>query len=605
MIGTIGLRVILVAAAILATAAAKPPKTGSEAPSARTAAADLVLLHGIVHTVDRDDTKVGAVAVRDGKIVFAGDDEGAAVYVGDATRVIDLRGRLVLPGFIDSHFHVGSAAGRLFDLNLRGLPVTRRAYAEAVEKYAREHPGANVIRGRGWSEAAFAGIGPRKEWLDEVVSDRPVILSSDGGHSTWVNSRALEMAGITAETPDPEGGVIERDPESGQPSGTLREAAGGLIASVDPGDFSVDQYERGLRWMQETILGPLGITGVFNAGGSVGSNLYAAVEKLARGGEMTFWLRGAYTARPSYDTGAWLRKAAAERRRFASRHFRITAIKFFEDGVIEGHTALLLEPYADAGQHGRKRGFRGPRIWRPEALEAAVTAAYRHGFQTHHHAIADRSVAEALDAIAMARQAAGRSFPDPRDGITHLTLVAPPDLGRFADLGVLAVPQPQWFLKDDYYHDVFVPFLGRERADRAYPMKSFFDAGVVVASSSDWGVTEPPDPLRGIQTAVMRLYPIPPFGGRVPSEVLWPAERIPVLQAIRSYTINGAYGNFLEKERGSIEAGKYADLIVLDRNILDIDPSGIGESRVVLTLFEGREVYRHPSFDAADVSRGR
>lgn len=558
--------------------------------------ADTVMMNGFVYTVDDDGRVADAVAIRDRKIVFVGPDEMAMEFVGDGTNVIDLQSRMLLPGFIDSHFHPGSGAGRVFNLQLRGFEPTKENYQAAVEAFADARKEAAVIWGRGWSEASFAGIGPRKEWLDEIVPDRPVILTSDGGHSTWVNSRVLELAGVTMETPNPPGGVIERDPVSGEPSGTLREAASRLISKVDPEDFSVEQYLEGFRWLQKNVTGPLGITGVFSAGGSVGSNSYTAVEQLAQSGEMTFWLRGAYTARPSFDMDAWLETAVEGRAAHTTNHFQITAIKFFEDGVIESHTAWLMEPYADAEEHLADSNSRGLQLWQPDALNAAVAAANGKKFQTHHHPIADASVAETLDAIAHSRRVNGQLFPDSRDGLTHLTLVDPPDFKRFADLGVVAVPQPQWFLKDDYYYNVFVPFLGKERADLSYPMKRFFDAGVVVASSSDWGVTEPPNPLYGIQTAVLRQFPISPFGGRVPTEVLWAEERITVDQAIRSYTINGAYSNFLEATRGSIETGKFADLIVLDKNLLEVDPSEIGSVNVLLTLFEGKEVFRHPSF---------
>jgi predicted amidohydrolase YtcJ len=573
----------MVLAATLASCVGNPP-------------ADTVLKNGFVYTVDPEGSVAQAVAIRDRKIVFVGSSERAMEFVGDQTEVIDLQDRMLLPGFVDSHFHPASGAGRVFNLQLRGFEPTKENYQAAVRKFADSHPDAAVIWGRGWSQASFAGFGPRKEWLDAVVPDRPVILTSDGGHSTWVNSRALEIAGITRETPDPAGGVIERDSASGEPTGTLREAASGLIDIVDPEDFSVEQYREGFRWLQDHLTGSLGITGLFSAGGSVGSNAYAALEQLSQSGAMTFWLRGAYTARPSFEVDEWLEQAVEARGAHKTRHFQISAIKFFEDGVIESHTAWLIEPYANAQEHGADANFRGLQLWQPRALAAAVAAAHARGFQTHHHAIADASVAEALDAIAHSRRVNGQIFPDSRDGLTHLTLVDPPDFQRFADLGVVAVTQPQWFLKDDYYYNVFAPFLGQERADRSYPMKRFFDAGAIVASSSDWSVTEPPNPLYGIQTAVQRVFPRPPFGGRIPTEVLWPEERITVDQAIRSYTINGAYSNFLEATRGSIEIGKYADLIVLDKNLLRIDPSEISSAIVLLTLFEGKAVFRHPSF---------
>ena len=250
------------------------------------------------------------------------------------------------------------------------------------------------------------------------------------------------------------------------------------------------------------------------------------------------------------------------------------------DGVIEGHTAYLNEDYADPGD-------RGEPIWQPAEFNAACAAIDKAGFQIHVHSIGDAATTETLDGLAYARKVNGRR--DWRPGITHLQLVTPSDFKRFASLGVTAVPQPYWFLMDDYYWNLQLPYLGLPRADEEYPMKSFFDAGALVASASDFPVTYPPDPLDAIQTGVMRWFP---DWVHNPTDILWPEQRVTVQQMIASFTLNGAKANYLETQTGSIKVGKSADLIVLNRDITTTVPSLIGDTQVMLTLFQGSEVYR-------------
>ena len=291
-----------------------------------------------------------------------------------------------------------------------------------------------------------------------------------------------------------------------------------------------------------------------------------------------FWLRS------DLPVDEQLRAAAAERRRHTGALFAADTVKFFADGVIEGHTAYLDEPYADTP------GDRGFPEWPSGALEAASVAASAAGFELHYHAIGDAGTAAALDAIAAARAA---GLGGDRPAITHVQLTRPGDIERFAALGVTAVLNPYWFLRDDYFYDLQVPYLGPERAEREYPMASFFAAGVPVASASDFPVTVPPDPLAGIQVGVMRWA----AGEAAPGDVLWPQERVSVEQMIDSFTIAGARAHDLVDETGSLEPGKSADLIVLDTNILTAPPEQIGDTRVLLTVFRGGEVYRADGFD--------
>ncbi len=553
---------VLVAVGFLAACA---PKSAPEA--------DLVLKNGSIYTVDAFRSRAEAVAVKDGVFLYVGTNEAVGRYIGEKTKVTDLGGKLVLPGFIDAHCHPSGAVEQFGSVALFGMDTVAE-YQKAVREYVASHPGLAVARGSGWSNTVFDGNGPRKEMLDAVVADIPAALSSEDGHSTWVNTKTLELAGVTKDTRDPPGGVIERDPKTGEPSGTLRESAARLVEKVIP-DFTVEELARGLEEYQKMALG-FGITTAHEASLHQGGNSLAAYKALERDGKLRMRFRASLYVSPK-EGASQVVALEAERARNTGALFRTGAAKIFVDGVVEGSTAFLEEPYI------HKPGFRGAPLWPSEALDAICVALDKAGFQLHFHVIGDAAVAEALDGVAAAAKANGPR--DARPLLTHLQLVAPADILRFKELGAVAVPQPYWFMKDAYYHNLQVPYLGQARADAEYPMESFFKAGVPVASSSDYTVTIPCDPLQAIQIGMTRRAP----GTTGPGDVLWPEERATLEQMIASFTIYGAYANFLEKETGSIEPGKSADLVVLDRDLFGAPPDEIGKARVVLTLFRGRE----------------
>jgi hypothetical protein len=464
------------------------------------------------------------------------------------------------------------------------------------------NPDLDSYQGNGWSEAAYPGIGPLKADLAGLTS-KPMALWSDGHHSLWVNQAALDLADIDNTTPDPTGGVIERvpgtevtDPPYGTPSGCLRESATDMMMAVFP-DFTVEQYKQGILFFQSEIANPVGMTLSQDAVLFPGSNAVKAYEELAQAGALTMRIRGSLQVLPNLgDVAPQVAAAVAEKARHKTTFFQTKAAKFFADGVIEGHTGYLLEPYADALEFKGDADYRGEPLWRPTAFNAAMMKADKAGLQIHVHAIGDAAVSESLDAIAYAQAVNGRRNHRPM--ITHLQLMDPNDFARFRNLGVTALPQPYWFLMDDYYHYVQVPFLGQERADREYPMKSLFDKGVHVASGSDFPVTPDPNALAGMQIGVMRWYPDSSMGGTIPvGDILWPAERVTIRQMIRSFTIEGAYANFLEKTTGSIKVGKSADMVVLARNIIKCKPEKIGVgNKVLLTMFRGDTVYQADEF---------
>ncbi len=545
-------------------------------------AADTVYVNGVIYTADGGRSVAEALAVTGGRIAAVGPAGVVRRLGGDATRVVDLEGRLVLPGFIDSHAHASETTGDLFGVRLKGL-TSSEEYLAAVHDFSAAHPELPVLFGWGWSNVVVPGHGPTAAVLDAVVADRPALLVSEDGHSLWVNSAALRLSGIGPDTPDPANGVIERDPDSRVPSGTLREGAQQLVrGAITP--FTADQYAEGIRSYQREVAGPLGLTTVFDPMLVAGEPGFEAFERLQRDGELTARFRAGFWLRSDLPVDEQLRAAAAERRRHTGALFTADTVKFFADGVIEGHTAYLDEPYADTP------GDRGFPEWPEGALEAASVAASAAGFELHYHAIGDAGTAAALDAIAAARAA---GLGGDRPAITHVQLTRPGDIERFAALGVTAVLNPYWFLRDHYFYDLQVPYLGLERAEREYPMASFFAAGVPVASASDFPVTVPPDPLVGIQVGVMRWA----AGEAAPGDVLWPEERVTVEQMIDSFTIAGARAHRLDDETGSLAPGKSADLIVLDTNILTAPPGQIGEAGVLLTVFRGDEVYRAGELD--------
>ncbi|MCX7683229.1 MAG: amidohydrolase [Anaerolineae bacterium] len=546
--------------------------------------ADLVLRGGVIYTVDARRTIAQAMAVKGDTIVYVGSDRGVQAYIGPNTTVLDLEGKLVLPGLIDSHAHATSGVSDIYEVALYGID-SLEGYQQAIREFLAGKPGLTALQGAGWVNNVFDPKGPTAAMLDAVVADIPAVLYSEDYHSVWVNSKALALAGITAETPDPAGGIIERD-ENGNPRGTLRETAMDLVAEVIP-PYTTDQYLEGLAYFQG-FAHSLGLTTVYIP--SLPGGMEEAVRALHQfeaSGQMAIRFPTAVGIDPEDDLSA-VNDLLALQKAEAGGYFWIQAAKIFIDGVLEGGTAYLEEPYLHQPGNGEL-------LWDPQHYNAMCAALDKAGLQIHVHAIGDAATRIALDGFAYARQANGQR--DARHMITHLQLVNPQDISRFADLGVIAVPQPYWFVVDTYYHQA-VDYIGQERADRQYPMKSFFDQGVRVAAASDYPVTWPPNPMTAIEIGVTRTVPRGAEGYVEPDyeTPLNPAERVTVEQMIEAFTINGAYAIFMEDQIGSLEAGKKADFIVLSQNILDIDPRQIHNTVVLLTYFEGKEVFRHESF---------
>jgi predicted amidohydrolase YtcJ len=539
---------------------------------------NLVLINGSIYTVDRDRNFAQALAIADDKIVYVGGNAEIEKYVDSNTTVIDLNGKMVLPGFVDAHAHPSQTMDFFGNISLYLLDSLDQ-YQRAIAKYVEMHSDANEYRGSGWSDSLFPTLGPSKDILDVIVPDKPISLVSYDGHSLWVNSITLERAQITRETPDPEGGVIERHPKTGEPNGTFRETATKLIEDVFP-DYSREERKNALLAYQEMAL-RVGITMVHDA--MLDEQSIAAYKELEAENSLAMRFRGAITLEP--DRGAEEQIDTLLRERSLNTHprFQTNTAKIFVDGVVEGGTAYLLEPY----EH--KPDYLGEPIWSPDLLRDIVTALDKQNIQIHVHVIGDAAIHITLDALESAREING--VRDSRHLLTHLQLVTPDDIQRFNWLGVIGVPNPYWFKVDDYYWSLALPYLGKERADKQYPLRSFIDAGVIMASASDFPVTIPFDPLIGMQIGITRSEI-----GKLTQEILWTNESVNLEQMITSFTYNGAYANFLEKEVGSLEIGKQADIVVLDQNLFEIPATEIANTKVLLTYVDGKEVFRASEF---------
>jgi predicted amidohydrolase YtcJ len=566
----------MLCAALCAQAVARAPAEPSRPLANGLTAdgpADLVLKSGSVYTVDGARSWAQALAIRAGRIVYVGTDLGAAPYVAPSTRVVDLKGKMVLPAFQDAHIHPIIAGIQANSCTLIGLK-TSAEYVAAIRKYAAAHPAAQWITGGGWLMSAFGpGGAPRRELIDAVMPDRPVLLASTDGHTYWANTKALELAKITNRTPDPPDGRIDRDPKTGAAIGSLQEGAGDLVTKVVP-PASAAEHEAGLRYAVKLLNG-YGITAVQDA--QVYEDDLKAYRAVDRRGELSlrvvaaiWWERG--LGLEQIDT---IKRLRAE---YSAGRIDAGTVKIMLDGVMENYTAVMLKPYLKVP--GEVRGI--PMV-KPDVLNAAVARLDAAGFQVHFHAIGDGAVREGLDAVEHARRLNGDLGH--RHHIAHLELIDPADIPRFRDLRVTANFQPLWAFADEYITNLTIPFLGPERSARLYQIGMLYRSGAVVAFGSDWPVSSP-NPLEEIQVAVTRMGP----AGETDKPFL-PGERINLPEALAAFTIGAAYTNRLEKTTGSLETGKSADLVVLDRNLFAIPPAEIAKAHVLLTLFDGRAVH--------------
>jgi predicted amidohydrolase YtcJ len=539
--------------------------------------ADIIVIHGRIYTGNPRQPWAQALAVRGAKIVAISDDTTIEKRRGMGTRVINAGGRLVLPGFTDCHVHFLDGSLSLGRVNLDGAKDAADIQ-KRLREYASEHPDDDWILGRGWNYAMFGPETlPHKKYLDEIFPDRPVFLEGYDGHTYWANSKALALAGVRRETPNPPNGIIVRDPFTGEATGALKESAQDLVAKVIPKPTRAEELlalRAGMKWANEH-----GITRVHSAGGDF--EILDLFEEMRHRGDLSVRMYVAYFLNPPLLRPEDLKSIEAGRTKFHNEWIDAGAVKFMVDGAVESHTAAMLEPYSD------DTSLKGKLFWEPANYSAAVTDLDKRGWQLFTHAIGDYGVRVALDAYENAEQRNHKR--DRRSRIEHIETVAAADIPRFGKLGVIASMQPLHSYPDSDTLDVWARNAGPDRASRAWAWKSISDAGGHLAFGSDWPVVTL-NPWEGIQTAVTRQT-----AEGTPEGGFASAQRMTVEQAVDGYTLGAAFAGRREKTEGSLETGKLADLIIVSQNIFDINPHKIGTTKVVSTIVGGRLVYQADS----------
>lgn len=557
---------------------------------AATAPADLVLVHGKIHTEDANRSVVQALAVRGNSIVAVGTDQAIGAFVGQTTRTLDLGGRVVLPGIIDAHTHPAQSAQDLGKCSLDDKALTPADIKSRVARCLSEQPGERAQ----WFEVVMvnpSGLTLSLADLDAMLADRPLLLTGSDGHTVWANSPALNLAHITAATADPAGGHIERD-AAGRPTGTLRDIAAEIALAAKPAaglDHEASQLDAALDSMRAA-----GITSVQDA--AVDDHTMQIYKRLYDSHRLKMRVRGSFHLKNLHEPAtALIGRAIKFRAKWAvdPDFLRADAVKIFADGVIEypSQTAALLEPYLDA--RGRPTNNRGPEYFLQDNLNQIVAAADAAGLTVHIHAIGDRAVRSALDAIAGARRRNGAL--DNRDQIAHLELISPADFPRFKELGVIANFQLLWAQRDDYVDKATIEYLGPQRSRYLYPARSLRDAGALIVGGSDWGVSSF-NAFAAMEHAITRSE------GRGHPALL-PEQSLTLQNMIDAYTINAASALKQEMTTGSLEAGKRGDFIVLDRDIFSIDAFDLHDTQVAATYLDGREVYSMKVHEAASTGR--
>lgn len=544
--------------------------------SPQSTGADTVFIGGGVYTVDDDRSWAEAVVVTDGEIVFVGSSDQVQSFIGVNTDVVDLDGNLLMPGFHDGHTHVHYGGTAFWGCNLRSEQDIDEIRAILVEcASTRDYAEDGWVLGGGWPLSAFPESGPKAAMLDEIFAGRPAFFSDDFGHNAWVSSRALELAGIDSDTPDPPQGTIVRGSETGEATGTLRESAMALVESLVPERTEEERYTGLLTGLAEA--NKFGITAYIEPG--VGERNLALYKSADERGDLTARVVASLSPIDELpgQIGDELFDLLAKRDEFRGTHLAVDSVKIYIDGVIETRTSFMLEPYLNGSNY--------PPFYEQVKLDTLYERLDEMGLQIHTHAIGDAAIRSALDAYEHTLLSNGPN--DNRHQIVHLQLIDREDIPRFAELNVAANFQCVWCYPDVYI-DVARDIVGDERTQQFYPVRSIEETGGVLVGGSDWDVSSL-NPLDAIETAIRRQDPFTDEG-----PVLGEGEEIDLATAIDMYTRNAAYIMRLEDKTGSIEVGKRADLVILDRNLFEVPVTEINEARILLTMLDGETVYSVP-----------
>lgn len=565
--------------------------------------ADKIFYNGKIYSIDTDSNKFSAMAVKNGRILELADKKDEASLIDryskpGITLLENLEGGVVLPGMSDTHVHApGLAYDILFNVNLYHA-LSKDQTLRLIQKHVEDHPESRIYYGRGVNSCFFetdeSTIGPRKEHLDSISADKPIIIADFGGNYLWMNSAAFKEYDITPETPCPNGGEIVLDPKDGSLWGIVRGEARSLVPYQQLTD---EQNYQAAKWFQNVMLS-YGYTSIFalRPPGTVEprTTLFQVFRALESRGELFLRVQGGRDMDPNGDINIQLEEMKEIRKTYGSELIQFTTAKFFLDGVVEGADAYLLEPYEKAA--GKEPNYRGVFPWDKDKLSYAFRRCMEEGFQIHCHTIGDGAVREALNAIEAARRTlTGRDY---RNVFTHLQLVSDKDIRRMRENKIIANVQAYWHFKSPVmYFPLEEPLLGK-RAALEYPLQSFFREKVMVTASSDYPVTPEPNPFYAIEAGVTRnLYNAESFGISDikdmddPTYLLNKNERASVLNMIRAYTINAAYSRYQEDYIGSLEPGKAADFIIVSQDPFEVNPIEIESIFTIKTYFEGKLVF--------------
>lgn len=569
-------RLLLIA--VLATVCACAPPEGPGVSA--------VFYNAEAYTLDPEQPWVEAVAVDGDRIVFVGKSDEALKLASTDTELHDLGGRMLLPGFIDTHMHPVSGGAYALALSLDTFGDVE-GWVEAIDEYAEAHPDLPVIFGYGFLASTFGPAGPTRQLIDAVEAERPVLIMDEGFHGAWANTRALELLNITQDTPDPVPGFsyYKRD-ENGDATGYLLEGTAGMaMEALDV--ITEDVVVEGTAHVIDT-LNRFGVTAVFDAGAiGYADALPRILERLESGGDMTLRIVGSYRPRGPEDIPVAIENALDWRETVKGDRYHYRMIKFMDDGTVEGRTAAMFEDYQ--GEPGNS----GETVFTEAELAGLVTDAAAVDLDVHIHALGERAVHEALNAIEASRNANPESAS--RYTICHIQVITDQDLPRFAELDVIAQSTPLWASYDTYGEQ----FVSDDQFNRYWRFRSLRDLGVRLTWGSDFPASGAGmlgmSPVLQMEIGHTRQSPGEPDAPVQPPE----AERLDIETLIRGYTLNAAFQLRLEDEIGSLETGKKADMVVLDRNLFETDAYEIHETNVVMTVLDGEIVYRGAGADAA------
>ncbi|MNZ16416.1 N-substituted formamide deformylase precursor [compost metagenome] len=538
---------------------------------------DLIITHADIHTMDLSLPRAEAIAVHEGRIVALGDNADIERMAGAGTRRIDAQGRLMLPGLQDTHVHFQLSSADLYHNASLYAATSRDELLATIREFAERHPNKAWIRGVGFSSSLFGPDELTRELLDSVTGGRPALMLASDYHNGWANSAAFEIAGVKPGSPEPENGSYVRKAD-GTPKGWLLEDAIWAMNRIAPG-YTDDEYLEAMKHYSKAF-NRRGITGVLDA--MVSRNYMKNYQASHDRGDLTLRVRATSKVFAHKPLDEQLRELRDLRETYRGDRVCLHSAKFFLDGVLESGTAVLLEPRSDTGGNAEL-------MFTQEQINRYFAAFDREKFQLHVHTIGDGAVRAAVDGIEYARQQNGKW--DARHQLAHLQVVDPADISRFESLDILANFQPLWAQPQPEADAIAEAMLGPARSQWIFPIGAFVRKGVTCMMSSDWGVSTY-DPFQILQSAVTRQNADAGPDGPVHN----PQQRIGIEDALRGYTLNAAHAAWRDDCTGSLSVGKYADLIVLDRNLFEISPYEIGQTQVLLTLLEGQEVHRDPGF---------